>query len=179
MHQRSQRGVTADAFNVFNAPAEIAWGRVRRWQQRDDIYQIGLIAAMLLRGDISSPMNSRDVRRLPCSDHLKEVIYRCLGARGKRYQAAGELIKALRHRPKQPHLGRVVSLEGKRVSFTGFLSRPRSEAIAAAKKAGAIFQSERCRTCWCVVDRTLYRLPVTTEARSCWRFGASQPRDKS
>ena len=142
MHQRSQRGVTADAFNVFNAPAEIAWGRVRRWQQRDDIYQIGLIAAMLLRGDISSPMNSRDVRRLPCSDHLKEVIYRCLGARGKRYEAAGELIKALRHRPKQPHLGRVVSLKGKRVSFTGFLSRPRSEAITAAEKAGAIFQSK-------------------------------------
>src|SRR3954463_6225036 len=141
-HQRSERGVTADAFNVFNAPAEIAWGRVRRWQQRDDVYQLGLIAAMLLRGDISNPMSSRDVRRLPCSDHLKEVIYRCLGARGKRYQAAGELIKALRHRPKQPRLGRVVSLKGKRVSFTGFLSRPRSEAISAAKAAGAIVQSK-------------------------------------
>jgi serine/threonine-protein kinase len=141
-HQRSQRGVTADAFNVFNVPAEIAWGRVRRWQQRDDIYQVGLIAAMVLRGDTASPMNSRDVRRLPCSDHLKEVIYRCLGARGKRYEAAGELIAALRHRPKQPHLGRMVSLKGKRISFTGFLIRPRSEAIAAAKKAGAIVQTK-------------------------------------
>src|SRR5215210_7374696 len=57
-HQLSQRGVTADAFNLFNAPTEIAWGKVRRWQQRDDIYQVGLIAAMLLRGDISSPMGS-------------------------------------------------------------------------------------------------------------------------
>src|SRR5712664_1584827 len=141
-HQRNRHGVTADAFNVFNVPAEIAWGRVRRWQQRDDIYQVGLIAAMVLRGDTASPMRSRDVRRLPCSDHLKEVIYRCLGARGKRYEAAGELIKALRHRPKEPHLGRVVSLEGKRVSFTGFLIRPRSEAIAAAKKAGAIVQTK-------------------------------------
>lgn len=141
-HQRSARGVTADAFNLFNAPAEIAWGRVRRWQQRDDVYQIGLIAAMLLRGDIASPMSSRDVRRLPCSDHLKEVIYRCLGARGKRYQAAGELIKALRHRPRRPGLGRVVSLKGKHVSFTGFLSRPRSEATAAAKRAGAFVQSK-------------------------------------
>jgi len=142
MHQRSQRGVTADAFNLFNVPAEIAWGRVRRWQQRDDIYQVGLIAAMILRGDTSSTMTSRAVRRLPCSDHLKEVIYRCLGARGKRYEAAGELIKALRHRPKEPQLGRIVSLKGKRVSFTGFLSRPRSEAIAAAKKAGAILQAK-------------------------------------
>ena len=141
-HQLSRRGVTADAFNVFNAPTEIAWGKIRRWQQRDDIYQVGQIAAMLLRGDIQKPMQSRDVRKLPCSDHLKEVIHRCLGARGKRYEAAGELIAALRRRPKAPPSGRVMSLEGKRVSFTGFLVRPRSEAIAAAKKAGAVVQSK-------------------------------------
>ena len=103
---------------------------------------MGQIAAMLLRGDIRSPMRSRDVRGLPCSDQLKEVIHRCLGVRGKRYEAAGELITALRKRPAQPHLGRVKSLTGKRLSFTGFLSRPRSEAVAAAKKAGAIVQSK-------------------------------------
>jgi serine/threonine protein kinase len=140
-HQLSRRGVTADAFNLFNAPTEIAWGKVRRWQQRDDIYQVGLIAAMLLRGDVRRPMRSRDVRGLPCSDHLKEVIHRCLGVRGKRYQAAGELIAALRQRPTELRSGRVVSLAGKRLCFTGFLSRPRSEAIAAAKRAGAIVQS--------------------------------------
>jgi len=141
-HQLSRRGVTADAFNVFSVPNEIAWGKVRRWQQRDDIYQIGLIAAMLLRGDTTRSMTSKAVRGLPCSDHLKEVIYRCLGARGKRYEAAGELIAALRHRPPKPHLGRVADLKGKRLSFTGFLSRPRKEAIAAAKKAGAIVQTK-------------------------------------
>jgi serine/threonine protein kinase len=141
-HQRSERGVTADAFNPFSAPNEIAWGKVRRWQQRDDIYQIGLIAAMLLHGDSTRSMSSRDVRRLPCSDHLKEVIYRCLGARGKRYEAAGDLIAALRQRPPKQALGRIGSLDGKRLSFTGFLTRPRKEAIAAAKKAGAIVQSK-------------------------------------
>jgi eukaryotic-like serine/threonine-protein kinase len=141
-HQRSSRGVTADAFNPFNAPTEIAWGWVRKWQQRDDIYQVGQLAAMLLRGDITSPMRSRDVRRLPCSDHLKEVIHRCLGVRGKRYEAASDLITALRHRPRELSTGRVGSLEGKRLSFTGFLGRPRAEAIAAARKAGAIVQSK-------------------------------------
>jgi eukaryotic-like serine/threonine-protein kinase len=141
-HQLSRRGVTADAFNVFNAPTEIAWGRIRRWQQRDDIYQVGQIAAMLLRGDVRSPMRSRDVRALPCSDQLKEVIHRCLGVRGKRYEAAGELIAALRLKPAKLQLGRVGSLAGKRISFTGFLSRPRAEAIAAARKAGAIVQSK-------------------------------------
>ena len=142
VHQLSHRGVTADAFNPFNAPNEIAWGRVRRWQQRDDIYQIGLIAAMLLRGDITRSVSSRDVRGLPCSDHLKEVIYRCLGARGKRYEAAGELIAALHTPGPKPHLGRINSLDGKRISFTGFLTRPRKDAIAAAKKAGAIVESK-------------------------------------
>jgi serine/threonine-protein kinase len=145
-HQLSHRGVTADAFNVFNVPSEIAWGKVRRWQQRDDIYQVALIAVMLLRGEISSPIRSRDVRTLPCSDHLKEVIHRCLGVRGKRYESAGELIAALRHARTEPHFGRVQSLAGKRVSFTGFLSRPRSEAIAAARKAGAIVQSKPGRS---------------------------------
>ena len=141
-HQLSRRGVTAEAFNPFNAPTEIAWGKVRRWQQRDDIYQVGQIAAMLLRGDIVSTMRSQDVRKLPCSDHLKGVLHRCLGVRGKRYEAAGELIAALRQRPAELQLGRVVSLAGKRLSFTGFLSRPRGEAMAAAKKAGAIVQSK-------------------------------------
>src|SRR5437867_632533 len=86
------------------------------------------------------------VRRLPCSDHLKEVIHRCLGVRGKRYEAAGELIEALRMPRKQPGFGRVRSLADKRVSFTGFLSRPRSDAIKAAKRAGAIVQSKPGRT---------------------------------
>src|SRR5678816_562186 len=141
-HQLSRRGVTADAFSVLDAPAEIAWGRVRRWQQRDDVYQVGQIAAMLLRGDTTSPMRSRDVRGLPCSDQLKGVIHRCLGVRGKRYEAAADLIAALRKRPNEPKLGRTDSLAGKRISITGFLIRPRAEAIAAAKKAGAIVQSK-------------------------------------
>jgi eukaryotic-like serine/threonine-protein kinase len=139
-HQINQGGVTADAFNPLGAPTEIAWGKVRKWQQRDDIYQVGQLIAMLLRGDVHKPMRSKDVRRLPCSDHLKQVIHRCLGARAKRYQSAAELIAALRHRPKELKTGRVGSLRGRRVSFTGFLKRPRREAIAAAKRCGAIVQ---------------------------------------
>jgi serine/threonine protein kinase len=145
-HQLSRRGVTADAFNLFHVPNEIAWGKVRRWQKRDDVYQIGLLAAMLLRGDITSPMRSKDVRGLPCSDQLKEVIHCCLGSRGKRYESAKELIDALRRQPKEPKLGRVSSLAGKRVSFTGFLDRPRMEAVAAARKAGATVQSKPGQT---------------------------------
>src|SRR5206468_2281372 len=133
-HQLNRRGVTADSFNLFHVPNEIAWGKVRRWQRRDDVYQIGLLAAMLLRGDITSAVRSKDVRGLPCSDHLKEVIHGCLGSRGKRYESAKELIEALRRQPPEPRLGRVNSLKGKGVAFTGFLERPRKDAIAAARK---------------------------------------------
>ncbi|HEX2718633.1 MAG TPA: protein kinase, partial [Gemmatimonadaceae bacterium] len=145
-HQANSRGVTADAFNLFHVPNEIAWGKVRRWQRRDDVYQVGLLAAMLLKGDVTSAMPSRDVRKLPCSDRLKEVIHRCLGSRGKRYETASELIAALRERPQEPRMGRVDSIEGKRLSFTGFLVRPRADAIAAARKAGAIVQSRPGKT---------------------------------
>jgi serine/threonine-protein kinase len=141
-HQLSRRGVTADAFNLFNVPSEIAWGKIRKWQQRDDIFQVGLLAAMLLRGDVARPVSSRDVRGLPCSDHLKEVIHCCLGARGKRYQSAAELIAALHVRPKEPRKGRIDSLDGRSVSFTGILGRPRTDAVKAAKKAGATVQSK-------------------------------------
>ncbi|MGE0354860.1 MAG: protein kinase [Gemmatimonadales bacterium] len=139
-HQASRRGVTADVFNPLGAPTEIAWGKIRKWQQRDDVYQVGQLIAMLLRGDIHTPMRSRDVRTLPCSDHLKEVIHRCLGAREKRYEAAGELIAALRHRPKELTGGRIRTLRGRRVAFTGFLKRPRRDAVAAATRAGALVQ---------------------------------------
>lgn len=140
-HQLSRKGVTAEAFNPMGAPTEIAWGRVRKWQQRDDIYQVGMLLAMLLRGDVSTPMRSKDVRTLPCSDELKEVIHRCLGARTRRYETAAELIEALRQRPAALPTGRVKALAGRRVAFTGFLSRPRSEAIEAARRAGAVVQT--------------------------------------
>lgn len=141
-HQASRRGVTADAFNPLGAPTEIAWGKVRKWQQRDDIYQVGQLIAMLLRGDIHSPMRPGDVRRLDCSDHLKEVIHRCLGARARRYESAGDLVAALRQPARALTPGRIRTIKGCRVSFTGFLSRPRSEAARAAKRAGAVVQGQ-------------------------------------
>jgi hypothetical protein len=56
-------------------------GKVRKWQQRDDVYQVGQLIAMLLRGDVPSPMRGRDIRRLPCSDHLKVTMRRALEGR--------------------------------------------------------------------------------------------------
>jgi BRCT domain type II-containing protein len=38
-------------------------------------------------------------------------------------------------------MGRIRSLKGRTISFTGYLKRPRKEAVAAARKAGARFQA--------------------------------------
>lgn len=92
---------------------------------------------MLLKGDASVRIRTAEVRHLACSDHLKEIVYRCLGERRKRYQAADELIAALRTKPATLKKGALKTLKGAHVAFTGILSRKRKEAVAAAKRAGA------------------------------------------
>ena len=54
-----------------------------------------------MKGDARARIRTADVRALPCSDHLKEIIYRCIGERRKRYESADELIEALRTRRRR------------------------------------------------------------------------------
>ena len=96
---------------------------------------------MLIRGDAHSRVRTRDVRQLACSDHLKEIIYRCIGERRKRYETADELIEALRTRPALLKAGALRTLKGVHLAFTGILSRPRAEAADAARRAGAVIHS--------------------------------------
>ncbi len=63
------------------------------------MYQVGQLLGMLIKGDASARVRAPEVRKLPCSDHLKEIIYRCIGERRKRYESADELIEALSHPP--------------------------------------------------------------------------------
>ena len=86
-------------------------------------------------------MRTPDVRRLPCSDHLKEIVHRCLGERRKRYESADELIAALRHPPKTLNVGVLRTIKGVHLTFTGVLSQPRREAVRAARRAGALVHS--------------------------------------
>jgi BRCT domain type II-containing protein len=69
---------------------------------------------------------------------LKEIIHRCLGERRKRYETADEMIEALRNPPADLKSGVVRTLKGMHIAFTGFLSKPRAEAIRAAERAGAV-----------------------------------------
>src|SRR5436189_198370 len=137
-HQSDRRGVTARTMNAMTAPSDILAGTVPKWQARDDVYQVGQLLGMLVRGDADSRLGTKDVRGLVCSDHLKEIIHRCIGERRKRYESANELIEALRQPAISLRAGQVRSLQGVHLSFTGILSKPRIQAARAARRAGAV-----------------------------------------
>lgn len=139
--QSDQRGVTARTLNPLMAPSDIFDGAAPKWQARDDVYQVGQLIGMLVKGDATRRVRPSEVRSFACSDQLKEIVYRCIGERRKRYESADELIRALDQRPARMRMGAVQSLKGVHLAFTGILSVPRVDAVAAARKAGAIVHS--------------------------------------
>ena len=135
--QSDRRGITARTMNALTAPSDILTGAAPKWQARDDVYQVGQLLGMLVKGNAQTRIGTSEIRRLPCSDHLKEIVYRCLGERRKRYESADELIEALAKRPAPLKPGVLRSLKGVHLFFTGILSKTRQEAARAARRAGA------------------------------------------
>src|SRR5947208_2654476 len=136
--QSDRRGITARTMNALTAPSEILERAAPKWQARDDVYQVGQLLGMLIRGDARTRIRTHDIRALPCTDHLKEIVYRCIGERRKRYESADEMINALRNPPALLKAGVLRTLKGVHLAFTGILSRTRRDAIRAARRAGAI-----------------------------------------
>jgi serine/threonine protein kinase len=136
--QTDRRGIAARTLNPFLAPSDILAAAAPKWQARDDVYQVGQLLAMLVKGDAQARVRTPEVRFLPCSDHLKEIVYRCIGERRRRYESADELISALRNPPAELKAGALRSLKGVHLAFTGILARPRREAVGAARRAGAV-----------------------------------------
>jgi eukaryotic-like serine/threonine-protein kinase len=136
--QSDRRGITVRTMNALTAPSDIIAGSAPKWQARDDVYQVGQLLGMLVKGDARERIRTHEVRTLPCSDNLKEIIYRCIGERRKRYETAVEMIEALRTPPVSLNTGILRTLKGVHIAFTGILSKTRREAIVAARHAGAI-----------------------------------------
>ncbi len=135
--QSDRRGIDARTLNPWGVPSDILSGAAPKWQARDDVYQVGQLLGMLVKGTAAARIRTGEVRRLRCSDHLKEIVYRCIGERRKRYESAHELIDALTHPPAALKVGRLKSLKGAHLAFTGILTTRRSEAARAARRAGA------------------------------------------
>ena len=139
--QSDRRGITARTMNALTAPSEFLDAAAPKWQARDDVYQVGQLLAMLVKGDARTRVRTSEIRTLVCSDHLKEIIHRCIGERRKRYENAGELIDALNTPPPRLKSGVLHSLKGVHLTFTGILTKRRKEAVIAAKRARAIVHS--------------------------------------
>ena len=130
------RGVRFDAFNPDFSPPIF-----ERWLAADDVFHCGQVYAFLLAGRADALLKTEDVRKLKCSPEAKAVIQRCIGARRKRYESAAEMLSALESHEQSPP-GRVRSLVGKRVVFTGRMRVVRAQARRALKKAGGIPQAK-------------------------------------
>ena len=127
--------------NRMTAPSDLLDRATPKWQARDDVYQVGQLLGMLVRGDASRRIRTSDVRGLHCSDHLKEIVHRCIGERRKRYESADEMIDALRTRPAPLRAGVIRSLKGVHVTFTGIFEKTRKQVALAAHRAGAVVHS--------------------------------------
>ena len=136
--QSDRHGITVRTLNPQMAPSEIRERAVPKWQARDDVYQVGQLLGMLIKGNARVRLRTPEVRKLVCGDHLKEIIYRCIGERRKRYESADELIEALRNPPAALRVGKLGTLKQVHLAFTGILSQSRAEATRAARRAGAI-----------------------------------------
>ena len=139
--QTDNRGITVHTLNPHMAPSDIVAGAAPKWQARDDVYQVGQLIGMLVKGSAHARIRKPEVRAFNCSDHLKEVIYRCIAERSKRYESATELIEALSKPPAALKVGALRTLRGAHLAFTGILSVKRDVAAKAARKAGATVHS--------------------------------------
>ena len=146
-HRIGQQAVPADAFNEWGAPTAIAEGHLRRWRPSDDVYQMGLILAILVNGTVDAKLNRSHVKVSRCSPRVKGIIQRAIGERRKRYPHAAAMLEALTapdgHRRT---VSLPSSLAGKVVVFTGGLSMTRRQASILAERAGAVVRAKVAST---------------------------------
>ncbi|HJZ54295.1 MAG TPA: protein kinase [Gemmataceae bacterium] len=134
-HVLAGKQATASVFNPGFVSVKMAQRARRYWLASDDVYQMGQLLAMLLRGNPYDLIAEQDVKDLPCDDELKRIIAKAVGPRKSRYENACEMLRALKgdHGSKGPC---VDSLAGKTVVFTGPLSLPRFDAEVLVRQAG-------------------------------------------
>ena len=80
-------------------PSDFLTSMAPKWQARDDVFQVGQLLGMLIKGDARARIRTLEVRHLACTDQLKEVVHRCIGERRKRYESADELMEAIQNPP--------------------------------------------------------------------------------
>ena len=178
-HQSDRRGIDARTLNPWGVPSDFLSAAAPKWQARDDVYQVGQLIGMLVKGTAAARVRTGEVRRLRCTDHLKEIVYRCIGERRKRYESARELIDALTHPPAPLKVGRLRTLKGAHLAFTGILTRAaaRPPKRRAKPERRSTARLPRRRPSSSEAGPTRCRPPAGTRAGSCSRSNGSARRD--
>ncbi len=134
-HVLAGKAATASAFNPSFVSNRMAQGVQRHWLAADDVYQMGQLLGMLLRGDSQTLICENEIKNLACDDKLKNVLAKSICPRKSRYPDAHEMLRDLLGDvdPVQPPLE---SLSGKTVVFTGPLTIPRSDAAIMVRQSG-------------------------------------------
>jgi eukaryotic-like serine/threonine-protein kinase len=135
-HVLSGKMVTASAFTAFFVSKRMAEGERRYWLPSDDVFQMGQLLAMLLRGDADSLISVKDVIKLPCDKDLQGIVAKAIGPRRHRFATAIDMLRALQGHDF-PEAQPLESLEGKTVAFSGQLSIRRFDAEILVRQAGA------------------------------------------
>jgi serine/threonine protein kinase len=150
-------GADASRFQPDFAPRDLA--RSAMWGPAEDIFQVGLLAATLLSGEIwwSEVVSARAIAQLEATEAFKSWIWHATGARSKRYWHADDALDALSSlRRVDVSPGRSPrTLRDQPVVFTGRLEgMTRERAMARARRAGAHPQTHLTdATTVVVVDR--------------------------
>jgi serine/threonine protein kinase len=136
--------LAASHFTPFFVSKRMAEGERRHWLPSDDVFQMGQLLAMLLRGDAESLISVKDAAKLPCNDDLHAIVSKAICARRNRFATALEMLRALQgHDYSEPEP--LESLEGKTVAFTGLLSIRRFDAEVLVRQAGASISEQVTR----------------------------------
>ncbi len=135
-HVLAGKMLMASAFTPFFVSKRMAEGERRYWLPSDDVFQMGQLLAMLLRGDADSLISVKDASKLPCEGDLHGIVAKAICARRHRFATALDMLRALQgyDYPDQEPLA---SLEGKTVVFSGALSIRRFDAEVLVRQAGA------------------------------------------
>ena len=94
-HVLAGKMVAASAFTPFFVSKRMAEGERRYWLPSDDVFQMGQLLAMLLRGDADSLISVKDVCKLPCEDELHGIVAKAICARRNRFATALDMLRAL------------------------------------------------------------------------------------
>lgn len=134
IHAGAGSDVAADVFNPWFAPTATALREGGRWGAVDDVWQVGQLLAMLVRG-LADPIDTSMVKTLRCSGELRQIIRRAIDPKALRYPDAFSFAEALRGAPPDTRSA-VRSLVGRNVVFTGTLWTRRADATRLVESAG-------------------------------------------